>query len=97
MSEIKALSSVSYNTDENEFCINLEGGQKAYIRYKLFDEQSEKTAVDFYTTYVPNEYRSKGLAAILVAAALAWAEQHSFKVLASCSYVALKLNRRRNR
>ena len=89
---------VVHEQNQNEFYIGLDGGQKAYIKYRISENNSEsqlaKREVDFYTTYVPDDHRGKGLAAILVESAFNWAEENSLQVAASCSYVAIKLNRK---
>ena len=92
MSEYK----VRHNEEETEFFIALNDGDKAYIRYKLNESWEDKAAVDFYTTFVPDAYRGKKLAALLVNAAFAWADENHYEITASCWYAELKLQKRGN-
>ncbi len=87
---------VIHNQLDREFYIGLNGDDKAYIRYRLAESQAGTIAVDFYTTYVPDEYRGKSLAGILVEAAFAWADENEYEIKASCWYAELKLKKRSN-
>jgi len=66
------------------FYINLELGEQAQLRYRLFGVNK----VDFYSSYVPNAFREQGLASKMVAQGLKWAEEEKLDVHASCSYVS---------
>ena len=83
-------TNVHHDTDENTFFIDIEGEaqERAYMKYTL-----DKNVVDFYTTFVPDSQRGKGLAAILVDAGMAWANKSNHEMKASCWYAAKKLER----
>lgn len=78
---------ITHSEKENMFLIGLPDEEKAYVSYRY----TEPGTVDFYRTFVPAEYRSKGLAADLVEYALDWAEQENLAIEASCWYAAKKL------
>lgn len=59
-----------------------EGNASALLDYQLNGQQ-----IDFCHTYVPPEFRGKGLAEKLVRHALSWAQQSGLQIHASCSYV----------
>lgn len=59
-----------------------EGNASALLDYQLNGEH-----VDFCHTYVPPEFRGKGLAEKLVRHALSWAKDNGLQIHASCSYV----------
>ncbi|MDX1391024.1 MAG: GNAT family N-acetyltransferase [Rheinheimera sp.] len=44
-------------------------------------------SIDFNHTFVPPEFRGKGLAEKLVRHGLAWAKQQDYQITASCWYV----------
>lgn len=50
-------------------------------------------SVTFTHTGVPPEQRGRGIAAALIAAALAWARERGLKVVPACSYVARYMQR----
>ncbi len=56
-------------------------------------ESTGPREVTFTHTFVPPSLRGRGLAEKLVQSGLAWAQQESLDVKASCSYVARYLER----
>lgn len=80
------MSEVQHLPNERKFVIQQNGGEAA-LAYRLFS-QGEQSAVDFYSTYVPPEFRGKGLAEKLVRNGLAWAKEQGLHIEASCWYVA---------
>lgn len=58
-------------------------GYRAYLSYSDLGERT----LDFYRTFVPDELRGRGLAALLTQEALNFARQQGYKVIPSCSYV----------
>ena len=78
MSDLKPIHQV----DQSRFVIAA-GDSEAVLEYKL----SGNGEVDFYRTFVPPQGRGSGVAEKLVRAGLAWAEQQSLKIEASCWYV----------
>jgi predicted GNAT family acetyltransferase len=59
-------------------------GHEVYTRYRHADDRT----VDFVSTFTPPELRGRGLARVVVDAALAWARAEGKEVRASCWYVA---------
>ncbi len=62
---------------------------ECYLRYNF----PEKNVIDFYSTYVPGELRGKGIAALLVEEGLNYAEKNNLRVIPSCSYVSVYIQR----
>ena len=79
---------------QQEFFVSLEDGQRAYVRYRFVDVDSNQHTVDFYSTYVPESHRGKGLAADIVERGFVWAEQRDFVILTSCWYAQKKFQAR---
>ena len=59
-------------------------GGVAQLSYADMDDGT----LDLYSTYVPSEARGQGIAAQLVAAAMAHAREAGVRVIPSCWYVA---------
>ena len=87
---------IEHQVDEQLFFVEL-GQQRALLRYKLSNVHSGTTEVDFFNTFVPNSHRGQGLAAQLVEAGFAWADQQGINIKASCWYAAKKLEKRQVR
>jgi len=79
---------VQHDKKNSRFFIAFENGDDAELKYRL---QSNKE-VDFFSTYVPNTQRGKGVGGKLVEKGLAWAKDESFTIHASCWYVRDFLN-----
>ena len=56
---------------------------RAYLAYMDLGKQT----MDIYRTFVPDELRGRGLAALLAAEALRFATEQGYKVIASCTYM----------
>ena len=80
------MADVQHLTNEQRFVIVHDGGE-AVLAYRLFNEEG-RAAIDFTSTYVPPEFRGKGLAEKLVRAGLTWAKAQGYELHASCWYVA---------
>lgn len=80
------MADVQHLSNEQRFVIVHEGGE-AVLAYRLFNSEG-KASIDFTSTYVPPEFRGKGLAETLVRAGLKWAKEQGYDVHASCWYVA---------
>jgi predicted GNAT family acetyltransferase len=59
-------------------------GQEAFLDYAVVDDKT----VDLLHTFTPHELRGRGIAAAVVAAALAWARAEGKTVIPSCWYVS---------
>ena len=65
-------------------------GRECYLDYGVVDERT----VEYRRTYTPPELRGKGIAGEVVRVALAWAEQEDLKVIPSCWFVQVVLDRK---
>lgn len=79
---------IQHQIDQQLFSAQLDG-HEAKITYRFIDDNS----VDFNHTFVPDAFRGHGVAAQLVNTAIAWADENSYTIHASCSYVQLRLKR----
>lgn len=79
---------VTHNEQAGSFEVFIEG-HRAHLDYRKVDDNT----LDFCHTFVPNELRGKGLAAVVTAAALEYARDKGFEVIPSCSYVEVYLKR----
>ena len=80
---------VRHNAAEHRFEVALEG-KLAVADYVLRDGEMVMTH-----TYVPPEFRGKGIAEKVVRAALVYAQEKGLKVVPACSYVELFIQRHR--
>ena len=85
---------IQHQPEEALFFVHLEDGQRAFLKYRLSGAESAKAQVDFFSTFVPDAYRSKGLASKLVDHAFAWADEQHLHINTSCWYAAKKYERR---
>lgn len=60
---------------------------------RLSYEKINDNTLNYYSTYVPDELRGKGIAAILTRFALDYAKENNFKIKPSCSYVRIFIER----
>ena len=80
------MSEVQHLPEQNQFIIAHEGEQ-AVLVYRVFNHGS-RPAIDFTSTFVPPEFRGKGIAEKLVRAGIKWAEAQGYELHASCWYAA---------
>lgn len=81
---------LSPHHDSAQGCFELiVDGHRAHLDYRQLDNST----LDFYHTFVPDALRGQGIAAILTAAALEYAQQHELGVVPSCCYVATYMRR----
>lgn len=85
---------VEHQEEESLFYIPLPNTERAFIKYRHLKSLSDGGQVDFYSTFVPVDYRDKGLAAKLVKTAFAWADENELSIKASCWYADKILKRR---
>lgn len=85
---------VEHDPEDKRFIINLGDGQIAQLRYRFDSGQHGRSEVDFFNTYVPDDFRGKGLAGRLVDKGFAWAEENDLAIKTSCWYAELALKRR---
>lgn len=77
---------VQHQPHNSRFIIQ-QSESEAILSYRL-SATDGKSAVDFYSTYVPPEFRGKGLAEKLVRTGIAWAKEQGYELHASCWYAA---------
>jgi hypothetical protein len=65
----------------DKFLIRLTPKDHAYVEYHL---EGDKMYID--STFTPEEYRGRGLAAELTEAAIGYAREKKFKIVPNCSY-----------
>lgn len=80
------MADVQHLPDEQRFVIFYEGSE-ALLAYRLF-KNGAQAAIDFNSTYVPPEFRGKGLAEKLVRTGIKWAKEQGYELHASCWYAA---------
>lgn len=73
---------IIHDENNHKFFCTVEG-KEAYLRYILKDNNT----IDFRSTYVPDELRGRGLAALIVEKALSCAFEKKITVMPTCSYV----------
>lgn len=78
---------VIHEKENNRFVISI-NGLESFVEYSVYEN-----ALDLYHTYTPPELRGKGLAEKVVRAAIEYAKENNLKVIPSCSYVAVFLQR----
>lgn len=88
---------IEHQVEESLFFVHLEDGQRAFVKYRRSGLESAEPQVDFYSTFVPDSHRGKGLAGKLVDHVFAWADQEKLHINSSCWYAAKKLERRNRR
>jgi len=76
------MNDVKNDKHESRFVMNVDG-KEVYVIYS-----EEKDTIELSSTYTPPQLRGKGLAEIVVKAALEYAKEKNLKVIPSCWYVA---------
>ena len=79
---------VEHDRDGQKFYVML-GDIAAYLSYDIMPDGT----LDYSHTYVPQEFRGKGVAEAIVEAACEYARSNCLKVLPSCSYVEIYFRR----
>jgi predicted GNAT family acetyltransferase len=83
-----AAMQIEHDSNARRFVAELPVGT-AYLAYARADEK----VLDFYSTFVPPPARGQNVAAKLVEAALGYARENGFRIIPSCWYVALWIQR----
>lgn len=78
---------VIHDKVNKRFVINIDG-LDAFVEYSLNEKE-----MNLYHTYTPPQLRGKGLAEKVVRTAIEYAKENSLKVIPSCSYVAVFMQR----
>lgn len=76
----------------NEATIEHQAAQQRFVLTQdnataLLEYQLDGLTINFYHTFVPPEFRGKGLAEQLVRHAINWARTENYQLTASCSHV----------
>lgn len=85
---------IQHQPEEQLFYIALEDGQRAFLKYRRSGNKSALAEVDFWSTFVPESYRAKGLADQLVSHGFQWADEEGLHIKTSCWYAAKKIAKR---
>jgi uncharacterized protein len=67
----------------NQLFVTTVEGKDVYLRYSMIRNDT----IVFNFTYVPDELRHRGLAAIVVREGFKYAEENNLKVIPSCTYI----------
>jgi len=76
------VGEVIHDAENRMFTLDTDGFQSR-MKYREISD----TELEYYTTFVPEELRGRGIAQIVVKAALDYARQNGFKVKPTCSFV----------
>ncbi|TGK07828.1 N-acetyltransferase [Leptospira semungkisensis] len=82
------MSSVEHDTSARKFFL-IEEGREAHLMYR----EIGANVWDLYHTFVPSEFRGKGIASQLADKALSEARKSGKKIIPNCSYVQTYLKR----
>ena len=82
------MTETTHEPSRHRFVLHEEDGS-AEITYTL----SSDRIVTVTHTFVPPEWRGRGVAALLMRALLAWIEQENLRVRGQCSYAVVFLDR----
>lgn len=89
----EAIENLFVEREEGErrsrYVVRLPGGAEAELTYG----RGEGNVLVADHTYVPNEFRGRGIAEILVQHLIADAEREGTRILPLCSYVAVQFER----
>lgn len=72
---------IQHQAAQHRFVLSVDGSE-AILDYELTDK-----TINFTHTFVPPEFRGKGLAEKLVRNGLSWAKDQGYQIQASCWYV----------
>jgi hypothetical protein len=76
------MEDIVHDTEKKMFFIEADG-YRAYMKYRKISD----TVLEYYTTFVPEELRGRGLAQKVVKTALDFARENNMKVNPACSFV----------
>jgi predicted GNAT family acetyltransferase len=76
------MSDIIHEINQQRFVVKKDG-QEALLAYRLHNNE-----IDFYSTFVPPEFRGQGIAEKLVRTGIAWAKEQGYQMRASCWYAA---------
>lgn len=85
---------IEHQAEEQLFFVALEDGQRAFLKYRHSGRETATAHVDFWSTFVPDSHRGKGLATQLVERGFEWAESQGLQIETSCWYAAKRIENR---
>lgn len=81
------MESVRHLPEQNCFVVDYQDTQ-AVLQYVLSKQYNGTMVIDFTSTFVPPEFRGKGIAEKLVRTGIKWAKEQGYELHASCWYAA---------
>lgn len=81
---------IRHHAEQQRFTLQLDGAE-AVLDYRMGQGAAGRTSVDFTHTFVPPQFRGKGLAEKLVRRGLSWAREQGYEIQASCWYARMFL------
>ena len=82
--------SIRHDADQHRFVAVVDGAATgAMLRYRRVDDAT----LDYFSTFTPPELRGRGLAAVIVRAALDYARENGLGIVPTCPYVAKLIER----
>lgn len=85
---------IEHQLEEQLFFVSIEDGQRAFLKYRRSGDRAAQSAVDFWSTFVPESHRGSGLALQLVEHGFEWADSQGLHIETSCWYAAKVLDKR---
>uniref|UniRef100_A0A7R9YET2 N-acetyltransferase domain-containing protein n=1 Tax=Pinguiococcus pyrenoidosus TaxID=172671 RepID=A0A7R9YET2_9STRA len=85
------VSDVRHESPKFVLTLSLEDGSEgpeAFVEYEMDSGEDSGSIMDITHTFVPPEYRGKGVAGVLCQAAFEYCRENSLTVRPSCSYVS---------
>ena len=79
---------VTHDTENKKFFVIMEG-KECYLRYHMRDNNK----IDLYYSYVPYDFRGRGIALEIVKAAFNYAREINLIVVPTCPYIWTFLER----
>jgi predicted GNAT family acetyltransferase len=79
---------IKHNRKNHKFTATIDG-YECCLNYRMPRED----IIEYYHTFVPDALRGRGIAAHLVEAGLKFAEKNKMRVIPSCSYVSVYIQR----
>ena len=84
---------IQHDEDTHQFFIDMPDGDPAFVKYRIWDQDTDEPKIDIFSTFVPEQHRSKKLAQLLVDHVLKWARGLKLEIHASCWYAELVIQR----
>lgn len=79
---------ITHDTENKKFTVMIEE-KECYLRYRM----REVGKIDLYYTYVPYDFRGRGIASEIVKAAFNYARENNLIVIPTCPYIWTFLER----